>query len=157
MGRALFPHPQWDRLENIWLSCYPPDELDHKKRGFLALLEKTMPALAAIIANHRPRALRGASLQEALQTGERKPARLAALFRSWRASPSEIYRAAPTLFFAVIGQARFEGLISPEHESKSLIRMLNYWAVRDTLDDRVNCAKPARIKSAAPSFSLAVN
>src|SRR5262245_20974893 len=26
LGRALFPHPQWDRLENIWLSCYPPSE-----------------------------------------------------------------------------------------------------------------------------------
>ena len=154
LGRALFPHPQWDRLENIWLSCYPPSETDHKKRGFLALLAKTMPRLAAIIAHHRPKALGGATLQEALQTGERRPARLAALFRSWRASPSEMYRAAPTLVFAVIGQARFEGLISSESESQSLTRMLNFWAVRDTLDYRANCAKPARIKSTAPSFSF---
>jgi hypothetical protein len=157
MGRALFPHPQWDKLENIWLSYYPPDELGREKRGFLALLEKTMPGLAAIIAHHRPKALGGASLQEALQTGERRPARLAALFQSWRESPSEMYQAAPTLFFAVIGQARFEGLISPERESNSLSRMLNYWAVRDTLDYRANCAKPARIESAAPSFSFAIN
>jgi hypothetical protein len=157
MGRELFPDPQWDRIENIWLSYYPTDGLDHQKRGFLALLEKTMPGLAAIIANHRPKALGGASLQEALQTGDRRPARLAALFQSWRASPWEMYRAAPTLVFAVIGQARAEGQISPEIESQFLSRMLNYWAVRDTLDHRTNCAKPARIKSAAPSFSFAKN
>src|SRR6266508_760636 len=157
MGRELFPHPQWDRLENIWLSYYPPEGLDHQKRGFLAALEKTMPGLAAIIANHRPKALSGASLQEALQTGDRQPARLAALFHSWRASPWKMNRAAPTLVFAVIGQARAEGLISPETESQSLSRMLNYWAVRDTLNHRANCAKPARIESAAPSFSFAKN
>jgi hypothetical protein len=157
MGRELYPHPQWDKLENIWLSYYPPDGLDHQKRDFLAFLEKTMPGLAAIIANHRPKALGGASLQEAVQTGDRQPGRLAALFQSWRGSPWEMYRAAPTLVFAVIGQARAEGLISPEFESQFLSRMLSYWAVRDTLDHRANCAKPARIKSAAPSFSFAKN
>ena len=147
MGRELFPHPQWDRLENIWLSYYPPEGLDHRKRDFLASLEKTMPGLAAIIANHRPKALGGASLQEALQTGDRQPARLAALYHSWRASPWEMHRAEPTLVFAVIGQARAEGLISPETESQSLSRMLNYWAVRDTLNHRAKCAKPARESS----------
>jgi hypothetical protein len=154
MGRTLFPHPQWDRLENIWLSYYPPDWLDHKKRGFLALLEKTMPGLATLIGRHRPKALGGASLQEALQTDERQPARLSALFQFWRASPSQMYRASPALVFAVIGQARAEGMISPERESQLLSRMLNYWALRDTLDHRVNCAKPARIKLATPSYSL---
>jgi hypothetical protein len=154
MGRTLFPHPQWDRLENIWLSYYPPDWLDHKKRGFLALLEKTMPGLATLIGRHRPKALGGASLQEALQTDERQPARLAALFQSWRASPAQMYRASPALVFAVIGQARAEGLITPERESRLLSRMLNYWALRDTLDHRVNCAKPARINLGMPTFSL---
>ena len=155
MGRALFPHPQWDRLESVWLAYYPPEDIDHKKRAFLALLEKTMPSLATIIAHHRPKALGGASLEEALQTDERQPARLAALFQSWRAAPAQMYRASPTLVFAVIGQARAEGLISPERESQLLSRMLNFWALRDTLDYRVNCAKPARIKLTAPSFSFA--
>jgi hypothetical protein len=116
-----------------------------------------MPDLAAMIGRHRPKSLGGASLQEALQTRERQPARLAALFQSWRASPAEMYRAAPTLVFAVIGQARAEGLISPEIESQSLSRMLNYWAVRDALDHRANCVKPARKESAASSYSFAKN
>jgi len=154
MGRALFPHPQWDRLESVWLSYYPLEEQAGGKRDFLALLEKSMPGLAAIIAHHRPKALGGASLQEALQTDERQPARLAAFFRSWRAAPARMYQASPTLVFAVIGQARAEGLISPERESRILSGMLEYWALRDTLDHRVNCAKPRLRRSAAPSFSL---
>ena len=32
MGRALFPHPQWDRLENIWLSYYPPRDGGRKAK-----------------------------------------------------------------------------------------------------------------------------
>src|SRR5262249_12475789 len=49
IGRALYPHPQRDRLENIWLSYYPPDDLDPERRAVLALLEKTMPRLAALL------------------------------------------------------------------------------------------------------------
>ncbi|MGH9850141.1 MAG: hypothetical protein ACREBD_09805 [Blastocatellia bacterium] len=155
MGRVLFPHPQWDRLESVWLSYYPPEGLEGEKGDFLALLEKTMPGLAAIIAHHRPKALGGASLKEALQTDERQPARLAAFFQFWRGAPAQMYQAPPTLVFAVIGQARAEGLISPERESRMLSGMLEYWALRDTLDQRINCAKPARIGLAAPSFSFA--
>jgi hypothetical protein len=157
IGRTLFPHPQWDRLERIWLSYYPPVGLDPERRRLLASLERTMPGLATIIAHHRPKALRGASLEEALQTDERQPARLAAHFQSWRASPSQMDRASPALVFAVTGQARAEGLISPEEETRVLSRMLTYWALRDTLNAAVNCAKPSLIRPAAPSFSSITN
>lgn len=144
IGRALFPHPQWDSLENAWLSYYPPDELDEQKRRILALLEKTMPVLANLIANHQPRALKGASLKDALQVDERQPPRLTTLFHAWRASPAQMYRASPSLVFAVIGQARIEGRISPDEESRILSEMLTYWALRDTLDPKTLCAKPAQ-------------
>ena len=157
MGRELFPHPQWDMLEKIWLSYYPPAGLDSKKREIIALLEKTMPGLATLIAHHRPKSLKGASLKEALQTDERQPARLRAIFRSWRASPARMYEAPPTLFFAVMGQARAESLISPEAEGRIFSSMLNYWALRDTLDTAVYCAKPALIRSAAPSLLFDTN
>jgi hypothetical protein len=142
IGRMLFPHPQWDRLESIWLSYYPPESADRRKRSLLALLERTMPGLAAIIAHHRPKSLGGASLKEALRTDDRQPAHLAELFQSWRASPARMYRVSPTLVFAVIGQARAEGSISPEEESRLFSQMLDYWALRNTLDHRVNCARP---------------
>jgi hypothetical protein len=157
MGRELFPHPQWDALERIWLSYYPPADLDNTKREMIALLERTMPDLAKLIAQHRPKALKGASLREALQTDERQPARLAAVFQSWREEPRRMYEAAPTTVFAVIGQARAESLISPEAEGRIFSRMLNYWALRDTLDTAVYCAKPALVPTAAPSLFFDTN
>lgn len=157
MGRALFPHPQWDRLENIWLSYYPLKDLESSKRKILELLVKTMPGLATLIAHHRPKSLRGASLQEALQTEERQPARLRALFQSWRRSRPEMYKASPTTVFAVIGQARAEGAITPETEGRIFAEMLQYWALRDTLDTAVYCAKPALVPSTAPSLLFDTN
>jgi hypothetical protein len=155
IGRTLFPHAQWDRLEQIWLTYYPPDEEDPEKRRTLALLVKTMPGLAKILAHHRSKALRGASLEEILRTDERQPARLKKHFQSWRAQPARMYEAAPTMVFAVIGQALFEGLIRPEEVSRVLAKMLNYWALRDSLNHTTNCAQPSRIQPAAPSFSFA--
>ena len=157
MGRVLYPHPQWDRLENIWLSYYPPKDLENSKGNFLELLVKTMPGLATLIALHRPKSLRGASLQEALQTDERQPARLHALFQSWRMSRPKMYQASPTTVFAVIGQARAEGAITPETEGRIFAEMLQYWALRDTLDTAVYCAKPALVPSTAPSLLFDTN
>ena len=68
-----------------------------------------------------------------------------------------MYEAPPTLFFAVMGQARAESLISPEAEGRIFSRMLNYWALRDTLDTEVYCAKPALIRPAAPSLLFDTN
>jgi hypothetical protein len=157
MGRVLFPHPQWDKLENIWLSYYPLKDLESGKQKILELLVKTMPGFATLIAHHRPKSLRGASLQEALQTEERQPARLRALFQSWRRSRSEMYKASPTTVFAVIGQARAEGAITPEIEGRIFAEMLQYWALRDTLDTAVYCAKPALVPSTAPSLLFDTN
>jgi hypothetical protein len=157
IGRAIFPHPQWDRLENVWLSYYPPDELDDQKRRVLALLEKTMPALADLIANHQPRALRGVSLKDALQIIQRQPAQLARLFQSWRASPAQMYRAFPSLVFAVIGQARIDEHISPEEESRILSEMLTFWALRGVLAPATLCARPARIQWNATPLRLATH
>lgn len=157
IGRELFPHPQWDQLENIWLSYYPLADLDRERRDLIALLEKTMPGLASLMAHHRPKLLKGASLKEALETDERQPVKLNALFQSWRASPSRMYRASPTTVFAVIGQARANKLITPEREGEIFSKMLTYWALRDTLDTAVNCAKPALMRSVAPSLLFETN
>ena len=64
-----------------------------------------MPGFVALLVNHRPKALRGRSLAEALGVSARQPARLPALFGAWNRAPEQMYRAAPTLVFAVIGQA----------------------------------------------------
>ena len=120
-------------------------------------LKRRCRALATLIAHHRPKSLNGASLKEALQTDQRQPARLSAMFQSWRASPGRMYEASPTMVFAVIGQARAEGYHSRRLRAESFPEMLNYWALRDTLDTAVYCAKPALIRSAAPSLFFDTN
>ena len=152
LGRALHPHPQWDRLEALWESLYPIAGLDEERTRLIGILEQTLPSFVALMVNHRPRALRGSSLGEALSVAERQPDRLAALHEEWKRAPRRMQTAPPTLAFAVIGQTRAEGKISPEEESRLLADLLTYWALRGTLDMSELCASQARARIAAPSI-----
>jgi len=150
LGRALYPHAQWARLEALWESFYPTAGLDEQRTRLIGILEETLPGFVALMVNHRPRALRGSSLGEALSVSERQPDRLAALYKQWKCSPQTMQAAPPTLAFAVIGQARADGQISPEEESRLLADLLTYWALRGTLDMSELCASQARAQIAAP-------
>jgi hypothetical protein len=108
-----------------------------------------MPAFVALLINHRPRALRGRSLMEVMDVGQRQPARLAALYRQWGSNPADMYRAPPVLVFAVIGQARANGGISPEDESALLSKLLTYWALRATVNTSELCAAVPTMRKAA--------
>lgn len=150
MGQTLYPHPQWRRLAGLWASYYPPSSLDPMRRRLLAMLEDSMPDFIASLVEHRPEALRGRSLGEVMGVRERQPWRLAELYQSWRTEPAEMYRAPPSLVFAVLGQARADGGLSPEDESRVLARLLTHWALQSTLDTAEACAlrpesrRPAR-------------
>lgn len=140
MGNALYPHAQWARLADLWESYYPPRDLDANRQRLLAQLQASMPGFVALLVNHRPRALRGRSLIEVLDVSERQPVRLASTFRIWNHSPAAMYRAAPTLTFAVLGQARADRQLSPEDEGALLAKLLTNWALRSTLDTSFACA-----------------
>ena len=112
MGDALYPHPQWSRFAAMWESFYPPAGLDRARETLLRRLEATIPAFVALLVNHRPRSLRGHSLIEALDIRERQPARLVALYRNWLTAPWRMYRTAPSLVFAALGQARADGRLN---------------------------------------------
>lgn len=152
LGRALYPHPQWDRLAEMWEAFYPTEGLDEARRQLIRVLEATLPAFASLLAQHRPRALRGHSLAEALAAPDRAPTRLTALFRAWKQAPPTRRQAPPTLAFAVIGQARMDGQISPETESRLVAELLTWWALRGTLDMSELCASQARRRLARPGF-----
>lgn len=152
LGRALYPHPQWDRLAALWEAFYPTAGLDDARRELIQVLEATLPAFTSLLAQHRPRALRGHSLAEALAVRDRAPARLTALFRAWKQSPRTLRQAPPTLAFAVIGQARMDGQISPETESRLVADLLTWWALRGTLDMSELCASQARARLTAPNY-----
>jgi hypothetical protein len=150
IGNALYPHPQWQRLANVWESYYPITGLDDKRRQLLRSLETGMPEFIRVLNKHRPEALRGRSLLEAMATAERTPVRLMALFGAWQRAPMQMYRSPPSLVFAVLGQAKADGKLSPEDESDLLAKLLTYWAMRSTLDMSEVCATLPRQRAGVP-------
>ena len=56
IGQALYPHPQWARLAELWESFYPLEGLDGERRQLFAILEAAMPGFVTLLVNHRPRA-----------------------------------------------------------------------------------------------------
>ncbi|MFL6199944.1 MAG: hypothetical protein ACJ76J_12250 [Thermoanaerobaculia bacterium] len=132
-GAMLYPHPQWAAFDRLWESFYPREGLDPERLRVIESLEATMPAFIRLLTGHRPKALRGSALAEVFPIRERQPARLQALFEAWRREPSRMRRAAPTLVFAVLGQAKQDRKLSPEGESRLVGDLLNHWAVRRAL------------------------
>lgn len=129
IGNAVYPHGQWQKLSQIWESLYPLKGLDDKSRYLLALLEAIMPAFISLLINHCPRSLRGNSLKEAISDQNRQPYRLAEYYRAWQSSPRMIRIATPSMVFAVIGQAKADGILDPREESRILSDSLSFWAL----------------------------
>lgn len=128
-GRALYPDPQWDRLEQTWERLYPTEGQPAAQRDLIRLLSSVLPDFVQTVIRHRPAALRGKKLAEAFPLAERQPAKLRQIFQTWRQRPSAAYRARPGLLFAVVGQARADFVISPSAENRTLTEMLYQWAI----------------------------
>lgn len=150
IGQALYPDPQWTRVAQIWELFYPTTELTAEKRRLLIQLEASMPDFVRLLVHHRPKSLRGQSLIEAMQVEKRQPRRLAAHYERWRTAPEQLYRAPPSLVFAVIGQAKMNGKISPEAESNLLAKLLTHWALRRTLEASAVCESCSNTLAEAP-------
>jgi len=133
LGQALFPDAQWERLSRLWDSFYPLANLDDTRLGLISILQQSMPEFIRLLLQHKPAALRRQSLPEVLAVEERTPQRLRSLWQKWRAEPSGMKSAKPTLAFAVIGQARADEAISPKHESQLLGELLTLWALADAV------------------------
>ena len=144
LGQALYPHPQWGRLAALWQSLYPLDSAPVATQRIVAQLEATTPAFVRLLLAHRPKTLGGRALGEVMRSADRQPDRLAAQFREWRSSPLRMRDNAPSLVFAAIGQARADGALGPEEESRLLADLLTYWALRSTLDIAEVCAAQPR-------------
>jgi hypothetical protein len=132
MGDALYPDPQWVGLSTLWERFYPKDGLAMSQLRTIALLESTLPAFVNLLVTHRPRALRGRTLAEAMGTVGRQPVTLRRYYAAWQARPELLRTAPPSLALAGIGQARADSRITPEDESRLLGDLLAFWAVRRT-------------------------
>jgi len=133
IGQALYPHPQWERLARLWDSFYPLDASTSRLVPLLDDLQASLPALVDLLLEHRPPLLAGRTLGEALSGPERHPDALARLHREWRTDSSALRRTPPSLAFAVVGQARADGEMTPEEESQLLADLLTAWALEGAM------------------------
>jgi hypothetical protein len=141
IGQALYPQPAWNVLANVWEMYYPKDRLSADQRRLIDTVEASIPSFVTLLIHHRPPALNGLSLREALCSSDRSPSAL----RRWKTAgtpPYKMLRAlAPTLAFALIGQARVDGTMGPEEESRLLGLLLTHWAMKSTLDTSDLCLR----------------
>lgn len=140
MGAALYPHPQWQRLGALWAAFYPLTGLDEQKRQLIGSLEATMRDFVDLLLHHRPDALRGSPLGAVFQVEERQPAHLLQHFAAGRAAPTHWRTLPPALVFAILGQAKASGKLSPEQESRLVADLLTEWALRRAQDSSARCA-----------------
>jgi hypothetical protein len=132
IGDALYPDPQWQQAATLWERLYPPGGLAPGQAQVIDLLERMTGPFVALLAGHRPASLRGRPLGEVVSIPSRAPQRLAVLYEQWRARPGLMRDAAPTLVFAVFGQARATGRLSPEEEDRIIGELITWWAVQTT-------------------------
>jgi len=129
IGKALYPHKQWDEFNRRWEALYPTAKLETGKNEIIAELEEILPEFASLLVTHRPESLKGKMLFEVFPISERQPQRLQQIYDRWKANPKLMETATPTLVFAVLGQARSDGRITSREESKLLTYMLTRWAL----------------------------
>lgn len=153
IGQALYPHPQWHEVSESWREYYPRTGLGQGIGRVLTHLERELPAFVERLLLHTPPSLEGRSLAEVLRLPDRDPRRLAQAMRAWHADPAAVRRATPSLVFAVIGQARFDGRMTPEIESRLLGDLLGFWALRGTIDSATLSA--SALARRAPTVELA--
>jgi len=134
LGAALYPDPQWRQLAELWERLYPLDsDLADAQRAAIDALERTMPLFVRTLLDHRPPMFRGRSLGEVLRTSDRSPRELRVRHGVWHNRFRVMRDAPPSLAFAVLAQARADGSITPEHESRLIGDLLTYWALRQAL------------------------
>lgn len=142
LGDALYPDPQWGRLASLWESYYPLERLPTKQQALVQALQATLPAFVERLIEHRPPRLMLRTMGSVLSSDARRPERLRGLYQLWCRAPLQAQRAAPSLLFAVIGQARSDGAISPEQESDVLDKALRFWALQTSTDTAAACGLP---------------
>jgi hypothetical protein len=133
IGDRLYPDPQWERLAATWRAMYPVAGLRPELRAIVDELRTTMPDFVSVLVEHRSTRLRGCTLGEALRNPELRREALLRRFSDWEARPALMAAAPPTMAFAVLGQARASGRLTPERESRLLRRLIGSWAVTSSL------------------------
>lgn len=138
IGQALYPHPQWAALAATWQRMYPIDGLDPEHQRWIEHCRNHIDEFVEVLVGHKTARTGGQPLAEIWPLGQRQPAQLLALHRSWGNDTAVMARQRPSLVFAVAGQARAADLITAQQESAQLSELLTLWAVRSSLQGPPN-------------------
>lgn len=153
IGDRLYPDPQWRRLAALWRAMYPPTGLPPHVGAVLGDLLLTLPEFVSVLLGHRPALLGGRSLIGTLRNPDLHRERLLRRFAAWEAGAERMAAAPPSLAFAVLGQARASGWLSPERESWLLHRLIVTWAVNSSLEiARVGARQQAGVFLGQPTI-----
>jgi hypothetical protein len=155
IGHALYPHPQWERVRAVWDALYPLRGLDSERLALIQALERSLPRFVGFLVGHRPATLQGKPLHEVMGTRERQPEALAAMLQDWHTKPDAMRQVSPSLAFAVIGQARNDATISPEHEASVLADLLKHWALHSALNTSASCRVHNHLERVLPTAANA--
>ena len=134
-GSFLYPDPQWTLVDRLWESFYPARGLDPQRQALIESLEATMLPLIRLIAEHRTRPLGALPLIRAFDLASRRPQQLRRIFRDARGSVPALQSLAPTLAFAVLGQAKQDRRLTPEKESRIVAELLTRWGLTRAIGD----------------------
>jgi hypothetical protein len=148
IGQTLYPHRQWSEMERLWEELYPRQVAPQRVQQVITALEPEVPRLAQVLAGHQPRLLQGVTWGDAIRSDLRQPSHLMAWFTRWQRQPNLDQNMPPTLFMAVLGQARLAGRLTPAEETAHVSKVLAYWAMRSTLD--VAAASAAIVRQNMP-------
>lgn len=157
LGNALYPDPRWSQIASMWMAMYPTRRLSASLAGVTTALRQTLPEFTRVLLGVRPRTLGGRTLGESLIPLNRGPRRLAVLWHSIAKRRDDWHRLPPTLGLAAIGQARADGVLTPEAESEAIGRLLREWAVRSALDATAGCRQPLSTLWSVPASRLPNN
>lgn len=127
-GKFLFPRADWDNIWKLWEGFYPYQDLPSDKVKLIEGLLELLDDFIQVVHFHRPLGLHGRTVGSIFPINDRQPERLRTIFKTWQKQPFLMKKASPTLVFAVMGQAKFYGEISPKQESKILTQQLRNWA-----------------------------
>jgi hypothetical protein len=129
-GKALYPHPQWDAIWQMWQTFYPIDALPADKKALLAILDAEEKKFVELVLTHRPAALKGQQVSQVFPYPQRQPAMLQQMYSSWLADNQLMDKVSPTLVFAAMGQAKYDQAINAIEENRLLTQQLRNWAFK---------------------------
>ncbi|MEM1020126.1 MAG: hypothetical protein AAGJ09_06505 [Pseudomonadota bacterium] len=130
LGNALYPAPQWRKLEQLWQSLYPLEGQSPAKQDIFHQLLQHCDEFVSLCLSHRIDKLDGQSLYGLLFDARRTPARLRQAYGGTAADLDQLSRLQPSLAFAVLGQAAADGRISISQETHAIQELFAIWAKR---------------------------